>query len=235
MPFSHAWNMLNPGVGIDLQIWRLDASCSNVSGPEGKTDGTQKHQQRKSRRAFRCFRSLQCRRLSGENHRPYVVSGSSSCTKLIPSQSHISDQSLADHSNHPRPDAPIVKETGDDQSSPVNSTTGTQMAPMSSDTMLAPETGKTPSFTESVCGVMLFLSVKLISSQFHISDHSATGHSDHRVDDGSHRTGTSITIAGKRTLLHWPFKTQMAVTSPDAMSSSGRTSSPVCGVWLSSV
>lgn len=85
------------------------------------------------------------------------------------------------------------------------------MAPMSSDTMLAPETGKTPSFTES----------------FHISDHSATGHSDHRVDDGSHRTGTSITIAGKRTLLHWPFKTQMAVTSPDAMSSSGRTSSPL--------
>ncbi|KIK42288.1 hypothetical protein CY34DRAFT_155886 [Suillus luteus UH-Slu-Lm8-n1] len=56
-----AWNMLNPGVerSLNLAPEALDASCFNVLGTEGKVNGTQKHQQRKSRRPFRCSPSLQ--------------------------------------------------------------------------------------------------------------------------------------------------------------------------------
>ncbi|KAG1774682.1 hypothetical protein EV702DRAFT_479099 [Suillus placidus] len=90
-----------------------------------------------------------------------------------------------------------------------------QTAPMSPDTLSSPEVGRT-SFTES----------------FHISDQSATDHSYHRVEDASHRTDTSNTSiigetgAGKSSWLHWFVRTQMAVSSPYAMSSSGRPSSP---------
>ncbi|KAG1778214.1 hypothetical protein EV702DRAFT_170115 [Suillus placidus] len=128
--------------------------------------------------------------------------------------SHTSDRS-AGRSHHPRLDGAIVGETGADQSFLVNSTTGMHTVSMSPDTLSSPEVGRA-SFTES----------------FHISDQSATDHSYHRVEDASHRPDTYNTSsigetgAGKSSWLHWFVRTQMAASSPYAISSSGRPSSP---------
>jgi hypothetical protein len=162
-----------------------------------------------------------------------VVSSSSPCTKLTRSQTHTSDQSPADHSHHPGLDGAVAGKTGADPSPVVNSTTGAQFAPISSDAML-PSEPERASLTPSVCSVYVLLSMKLTSYQYHIPDQSATDHSDRRVQDASYgkiNRNTSIieeTGGGKSFRLHWPNKTQMAVT----MSSSGKMSSSVCDVWL---
>lgn len=94
------------------------------------------------------------------------------------------------------------------------------------------EAGRT-SPTQSVCGAWLFLSMKLISSQFHTLGQNSAGHNFHSVDG----VIAGETGATKSSSFNPTTETNMAPTSPGAMSSCSeveRTSSTesVCDVWL---
>ncbi|KAG1774681.1 hypothetical protein EV702DRAFT_1008623 [Suillus placidus] len=88
----------------------------------------------------------------------------------------------------------------------------------------------------TVCGVWRFLTMMLTRSQSNISDQSVACPSYHRVEEALGRTDASKAVrpaivgetgAGKNYWLNWLIKKQMALSSLDATSSSGRTSSIV--------
>ncbi|KAG1778213.1 P-loop containing nucleoside triphosphate hydrolase protein [Suillus placidus] len=107
-----------------------------------------------------------------------------------------------------------------------------QTAP-SSRSAMPPPPGRALS---TVCGVWRFLTMMLTRSQSNISDQSVACPSYHRVEEALGRTDASKAVrpaivgatgAGKNYWLNWLIKKQMALSSLDATSSSGRTSSTV--------